>query len=437
MKSNLLKGTLILTFAGIITRILGFFYRIYLSNTLGATKLGIYQLVFPIYGICFTLYASGIQTGVSQLISSSIGNHNKLHSTLKKTIFTGLIMSLFIACTLSIIVHTYADSIATNILSAPDCAPLLRLLSYIFPFCGVTSIINGFFYGINNAKVPAITQMIEQVVRIAFVILISFSGNLVTCQIAIIALILGELASNIFNVISLIRNKYFKEKGNGRNKLCLPSLLKLSLPLSGTRLIISMLNSLETILIPSMLMQYGLTNVQALATYGILTGMALPFILFPSAITNSLSVLLLPTISNAMGENDQNRIRHTCQVAIKYTLLLGFLSMGFFLISGKHLGNWIFHNESSGIFIMILSILCPFLYCSTTLGSIINGLGKTHITFLNTVVGLSFRIAILVILTPRIGIYGYLIGLLMSQILITLLDGIYLYRLNKNFRTLI
>lgn len=69
MKNKMLKGTIILTVAGVITRVIGFLYRIFLANLLGDTKLGIYQMIFPIYGICFTLYASGLQTAVSQLVA--------------------------------------------------------------------------------------------------------------------------------------------------------------------------------------------------------------------------------------------------------------------------------------------------------------------------------------------------------------------------------
>jgi len=64
-KNTIIKGTLILTFAGLLTRLIGFFYRIFLSKALGAETLGLYQLIFPVYGICFTIYASGIQTAIS------------------------------------------------------------------------------------------------------------------------------------------------------------------------------------------------------------------------------------------------------------------------------------------------------------------------------------------------------------------------------------
>ena len=73
--SHLFKGTLILTLAGFITRIIGFF-RIFLSNTMGAERLGIYQLIFPVYGICFTIYATGIQSAISRLVAFELGKKN-------------------------------------------------------------------------------------------------------------------------------------------------------------------------------------------------------------------------------------------------------------------------------------------------------------------------------------------------------------------------
>ena len=76
MKNAILKGTFILTITGLLTRILGFFYRIYLADAIGAEMLGIYQLIFPVYGICYTIYASGIQTAVSKLVAEATMQQN-------------------------------------------------------------------------------------------------------------------------------------------------------------------------------------------------------------------------------------------------------------------------------------------------------------------------------------------------------------------------
>lgn len=424
MKNQLLKGTIILTCAGIVTRLLGFAYRIFLAGKLGETNLGIYQLVFPVYNICFTLYAAGIQTAVSQMIS-----HEK-RSRHPGIIKSGICLSLVTALSLSLLLFRFADWTGASFLGTKETASLLRILAVIFPFCGITSVINGYFYGISDAKIPAISQIIEQLFRVGFVSGISIlvlSGRL-SAEIAVMGLIAGELASNIYNITHLLPLVSFRDIRKSRFQL--KRLLQLSLPLSGNKLIISLLGSIESVLIPAMLCRYGYSDGDALAIFGILTGIVLPFILFPGTLTNSLSVLLLPAISRAAGNEQYHSVRQTTNVAIRYSILLGVLTSSLFLNFGKEIGILVFQSENAGKILTVLSFLCPFLYVSTTLTSVINGLGKTGVTFLHTVLGLCLRIVFLIFITPYRGIYGYLLGLTISQILICLLNGIYLVRKN-------
>lgn len=424
MKEKILKGTIFLTIAGILTRIIGFLYRIFLANTLGETELGIYQLVFPVYSICFTLYAAGLQTAVSQLVS------NPHYKYSKKVIQTGIILSLCISFSLSALVFSFSDFISVHFLFTEKTSDLLKILALIFPFCGVTSMINGYFYGLREAKVPAITQMIEQLFRVGFVFLIYISSYCeFSSKVAVAGLIAGEISSNIYNLVSLKRTKGI-ETGTlhiSRRKIA-HSIIQQAVPLSGTKLVISLLASIESVLIPIMFTKYGLSHDDSLALYGVITGIVLPFILFPGTITNSLSVLLLPEISKADNENNQAKITHTTKITIKYSLLLGCIATAIFLNFGKLIGIFFFHSENAGKLLTLLAVICPFIYVSTTLASIINGLSKTHITFRNTVSGLLVRILFLIFVTPRYGVYGYLFGLLLSQIIISILDGAYLIK---------
>ena len=205
-------------------------------------------------------------------------------------------------------------------------------------------------------------------------------------------------------------------------------LLGQAIPLSATRLTISVLSAAEAVLIPIMLQFSGLNRIDSFALYGITTGIVLPFILFPGTITNSLSVLLLPEVSKAYYEKDNSKIMRTTQITIKYSLLLGCIAMAVFVCFGPQIGTMFFHNPRSGKLLSLLSMICPFVYVSTTLASIINGLSKSSITFRNTVIGLVLRIAFLITATPYFGIYGYLLGMLVSQILISILDGYYLVK---------
>ena len=109
LKSNLAKGTLILTAAGFLSRILGFFYRIWLSDHLGSELLGIYQMIFPISGVCYTIYASGIQTAISKITAE--------RNASVSVFFHGLILSLFLSLLLSLGLYEGAPFLASHFLS--------------------------------------------------------------------------------------------------------------------------------------------------------------------------------------------------------------------------------------------------------------------------------------------------------------------------------
>ena len=249
---------------------------------------------------------------------------------------------------------------------------------------------------------------------------------------AVIGIVVGEIASSIYNFLSLFVSKSPTEliilgvdpKAKSiRRKEIVKNLLSLSIPLSANRFLINILHSMEAVLIPTMLRRFGLSNREALSSFGVLNGMSIPFIMFPTALINALAVLLLPTISEAQAVNNDNLIGKTTSVSIKYSLIIGIISTAIFIIFGKDLGYAVFHNPEAGSYLIILAWLCPFIYLATTLGSIINGLGKAHITFINSVVGSLSKILLICILIPKIGIKGYLIALLICQLLITALDS--------------
>lgn len=441
-KNTIIKGTLILTIAGFATRFIGVFYKIYLAKLMGAEMMGVYQLVFPVYGVCFTLYASGIQTSISRLIAAERGKNND--SNIKKILAVGIFFSISIALVLSVLLYMNSDYVARRLLLEPRSAKSLRVLAIVFPFCGVTACTNGYYYGIKKASVPGLSQLFEQIVRVLSVYIIAtFMGNgnvTLTCELAVLGLGFGEIVSNLYNVFSFIKGtskdgkrRLYTYKKNSffstiRKEQIPRNILKLAIPLTSNRLLISLLQSFEAVLIPNMLKSSGLSSGDALSIYGILTGMSMPFIMFPSTITNSFAVMLLPEVSEAQAAQNNRLIDSTTSISIKYSLLIGILSTGIFIIFGKPLGIVIYHNKLSGSFLTTLAWLCPFLYLSTTLGSIINGLGKAHITFFNTVVGLTIRILFIIFMVPKKGIAGYLIGLLVSQLIISFLDGLAIYR---------
>lgn len=421
-KHTLIAGTLLLTATGLASRVLGFFYRIFLSRTIGAEGLGIYQMVFPIYGICFSICAGSIQTAISRFTAS-----DRAHA--KKTLLTGFLISFSLSLILAGLIIRFSDFLAVHILMEPRCAPLLPAMALAFPCTSVHACISGYYYGKEKVQIPAVAQLAEQCIRIFTVFLAADicreQGKQVTVLIAVLGLVAGEASSALFTLLSflLFGHKYSdseEKTGDSILSIAVP-LMALAMPLMANRLVMNLLQSTEAILIPSRLGLFGLTHSQAVSIYGVLTGMAMPFIMFPSAIVNSLAVILLPTVARHQSSGNSSGITDSIAMSFRYSLYMGILCIGIFTCFGEQLGIQVFKNEDAGTFISILAWLCPFLYLATTMGSILNGLGKTPVTFFHNLVSLLLRLGFVVVGIPRFGILAYLWGMLAGELLLSLL----------------
>ena len=428
LKSTLAKGTLILTAAGFLSRILGFFYRIWLSEHLGSELLGIYQMIFPISSVCYTIYASGIQTAISKITAERKASLS--------VFFHGLSLSLFLSLLLSLLLYEGAPFLATHFLFEERTIAPLRILSFMFPFGAVTACCNGYNYGKSNSRGPAVSQLTEQVIRIAcaYFIVFTFQELHFSCELAVLVLVIGEAVSALVSLLSLVSSECKGKKLTQKrlHKSGLKDISLLALPLTFHRLIINLLHSFEATLVPYTLQQSGMTKAMALSQYGILNGMAFPFIFFPTALTGSLSVLLLPVVSKANKEENQQYLHKVIRLSLVFSGGLGFACTVFFLITGDFLGNFVFHESQAGEYIRILAWLCPFMYLSSTLGSILNGLGKVYQTFAISVISLVIKIGCLMLLVPKYGMAAYFFTLLVSQGFSTIAEAIALARAGSN-----
>lgn len=421
-KKIFLRGTILLTFAGLTSRLMGFFYRIFLANTIGAEGMGIYQLIFPIYSVCFSLCASGIETAVSKLTAEkyALGDSKKAFEILK----TGILITFTLSVSCSLFIYHYAQPLSIIFLKEPECTELLKFLAFTIPLGTVQSCICGYYFGVHKAGVPAAAQLVEQTCRIGCVFLIYhiFRTNHteISPVIAVIGLVFGELCTLLFT-LTCFSFQPQKQHSASFTQLfsCTKEILSLSTPLTLSRICINLLASLEAALIPNALKSYGMDSATALSVYGILNGMALPFILFPNALTGSLSIMLLPAVSESQANGKLLTLKQTIRKTFSFCLFLGTSCLIFFLLFGRFLGEFFFSSQLAGNFMTILAWICPFLYLNTTLNSVLNGLGLTHITFFNGIFGLFLRIGFIYFLIPKIGIHGYLLGLLASQFFMT------------------
>ncbi len=434
VKRTILKGTVILTITGFATRFMGFFYRIFLSHTFGEEGVGLYQLIFPVYALCFSLTCAGIETALARCVAkrASVGKKKEARTLL----FTAMAISVSLSAVIMLALQRYADAVAAQFLQEERCAGLLIILSYAFPFASIHSCIVGYYLGLKQTKIPAFSQLIEQAVRILSVYLFYLIGEKngagFGISIAVGGLVTGEIASSMF-CLKHIAKKAPLYQSLTRKITKFPRYLSLagelfllSAPLTASRVLLNLLQSIEAVSIPLKLQAHGMSVSQSLSVYGVLTGMALPCVLFPSAITNSVSTMLLPTVAEAQTLNRERQMRNIIQKSVCCCVLLGTLCCMLLLLSGQWIGLVIFNSRSAGDYIVTLAWMCPFLYANTTLISIINGIGKTALSFLINTFSLILRIFSVFYCIPVLGIEGYLLGLLASQLASFLLCILYL-----------
>ena len=436
-KQAIIKGTFILTFTGFATRFMGFFYRIFLSHTFGEEGVGLYQLIFPVYALCFSLTSAGIELALSRCVATRTTKGDQREA--KELLYTALTLTVTISVLVILLLQKYSVFISEHFLHEPRCAGLLVILSYAFPFASVHSCICGYYFGLKQTGIPAVSQFLEQTARILSVFLLYLYGLRHGIQfgisIAVAGLVAGECISSLFVLRALLRKGYGRILSRIPLRGCLRharELLSLSIPLTASRVLLNLLQSVEAVSIPVKLQAFGMSLSQSLGTYGVLTGMALPCILFPSAITNSVSTMLLPAVAEIQALDRRHELTDLIHKVTYSCILLGSICCVSLLCFGKWIGAILFHSPAAGDYIITLAWICPFLYTNHTLISTFNGIGKTTLSFCINSASLSIRIAAVFFLIPAIGIKGYLWGLLASQICVFLFCLVYLeYYLHK------
>lgn len=428
-KHPIIIGTLILTATGFASRLIGFFFRIFLSQNFGEEQVGLYQLIFPIYALCFSFTCAGIQTAIARHTARKVSLGKQEDAV--RLLYLGLTSSLFLSFVTLVVLQKNAASLAIQVLGDIRCESMLYAISYALPFASIHSCVCGYYFGLKQTKVPAISQLVEQLTRVCAVFIIYQiilkNNGIPNIFIAVLGIVCGEFASASFSFFCFYRHKKLKKTFAWKSFFSLfQELFSLALPLSSSRVLLNILQSIESVSIPLRLQQYGYNSADALSNYGVLTGMVLPCVFFPTALTNSISTMLLPSVAEIQATKNYSKIKLVIQKVFLSCFSLGFFCCIVLFFFSSFIGNRIFHSELAGSYLKVLAWICPFLYLNATLISIINGLGNASFSFLINLLSLTIRIISIFILIPSIGMNGYLFGLLCSQLSTSFLASLYL-----------
>ena len=425
-KKSLLYGTVILTAANFIVRILGFIYRIFLSRMIGAQGMGVIQLIFPVYMITITLTATGIPVAVSRIIAQRKAIGDDLG--IKRTLRIAITAIIIIGSIISLLVLLNVDMIATQILHEPRTHSALMVFFPCIIVTGLGAVLKGYFYGTKNIHPPAISEIVEQLIRIVFVLvlLVSFSDLNIEMYavIVVLGMVIGEFTSLFY-----LHYHYHRHSKNACSSMRTPSkfaLLKevasIAAPVTFTRFISTLMMSLNAILIPQKLMSAGLSNSEAVGLFGIVSGMVMPLLFFPFTLISALSVIIIPNLSESVMLKNWSNIRDKISKSILLTCLTAFCCMGLLFPLGYPIGIVLYKEPAVGKYLGLLLWSLPFICLQHSLSSILNGLEKQNRAAMHFIIGGAIQLTCTYFLIPSLGIMGFVIGFMTSSILVTILN---------------
>lgn len=398
MKS-LFKTVAYITIFSVATRAMGFVFRIYLSRTLGAEALGLYQVALSVFSVLLTVVASGMPVVISKLTAKYYAKKDKnsegglVSAALLISVITSLVLIVLVLAFKGVFSALFADD---------RCYTILLVLLPAILCSAIYNVFRGAMWGHSNYFPYCITELFEQIARIVIcVFLLTFGVSSLSPSIsAALSLSIASLLSAILAVVLYFVYGGRMKKPNGVYK----EVLRSNTSITGVRVASSLVQPIIALIVPARLMAAGYTSAQAMSSYGVAMGMTMPFLFIPITLVSSLSMVLIPDLSTALANKDGEHVNNRIFSSITFALLITFILIPLYIGAGENIGLFFYDNIESGRLLASAAwVMLPFALLNIT-SAILNALGLEVKSFVNYLFGSIFMFAGIIFLPQLIGV---------------------------------
>ena len=414
MKNIFIKNTIILIIGGFITKILSMFIKIIITRNISENAMSLYMLTIPSYNLFITIVSSGFGITISKLISE-----NKINK--KKLISTAFIISTIISFSLVILIIVFSKYICILLHNKDLYYPLISTILSL-PFIGISSILKGYFLGKNKMHINVISNLIEQIIRIILfmTILNKIDNDILACTFIIGSNIINEIISVIILSIFLPKTNINKKNIITYDKEIKKEILSISIPTTTSRLIGTLSYFFEPIILTNLLILNGYSNDYIKLEYGILTGYSMQLLLLPSFFSMAISQSIIPIISNAYVNKRYSYIKKKVKSILLLSLIIGITYISIILINPNIFLKLIYNTNKGIDYIKVMAPIFILLYIQTPITAILQSINLSRVTMKSTICGTGIKILLIIILSfCNIGIYSYIIPILVNIIFVT------------------
>ena len=437
MKSkNFLRGALILSFGGVVCKVLGAIYRVPLANILGEVGMGVYQLVYPIYAFAIVFVNGGITSSLSFLVAK---NKDKLdYASLKKFFWASLILSTAYSIVVGLGLVIFSSRIA-NLLGNFSAGKGLLFSGISILFCGIISSVRGWFQGFENMTPTAISQVVEQLFKVGIGIWLAVILLKYGVEWAVAGAFLGVLAGEIVASLYLVIYSLFKggKENVGEQRLGFKSAFRqvgsgwIGFGLTG--LIVPFTTMLESFMVVNLLKNSGINQDMATALFGIQSGMIGSLINFPMIFAIALSSAIIPSIGYLLS-SDRNEATNKINLTLKLVVCLTLPCVVGMMVISPNIISLFYPTLKADmasvavVLLLVSAINILYLGLLQITSAILQAMGKIWLVVLSSLLGSLLKIGIILLLVPNqninilgaaiAGIVGYFVPCVINLFII-------------------
>ncbi len=399
-----------MTAVNLTLRTVALVFGAYISRTVGAEGIGLNTLITTVYSFALTFATSGVSLTVTRLVASLIGEGRE--KGIGRTLRGAIIYSLaFSGAATAALAGLSGFFVKVAIGDTRALLPLQILSLSLIP-AALTGVFSGYFIGVRHVSRNAAIQVLGQFLRVGLTVYLLTSMASGGVESAVAALCIGSTAAEFLTFIAALITYFLDRAATARRwgderGSDVRSVGAMALPLAISAYIRSALLALEHSIIPKRLEKRGESLSEALSSFGIMHGMALPVILYPMSPLSSFSGLLVPEFAETDAAGEAERASRMASEALTATLGYSIAVSVMLYVFSEELGYSVYGSYGAGYFIAMLSPVVPIMYLDHVVDSILKGIGEHVYSMWVNIIDSALSVILVWLLLPIFGISGY------------------------------
>lgn len=413
-KLPIFYSALMLTGVNLLLRFAGTSFQVYLSNRIGAAGIGLLQLVMSVGSLAMVAGIGGIRTATMYLTAEELGRKRPQNVTF---VLSGCFLySICFSGCIAALLYRFAPWVASVWIGDPRTMDALRLYAAFLPVSCLCGVMTGYFTAAQRIGTLAVVEVAEQLCSMVLTLgaLALFAGN--DPVRACLCVILGSAAGSFLTLGCLVILRMREHTPAGPRIPVSARLFHTALPLAVADDLKIGINTVENLMVPKRLaLNAAVSN--PLASFGMVSGMVFPVIMFPAAILFGLTELLVPELARCAAAGSERRIHYLVKKGLRVALLYGTAIGGLLFLLSETLCIKLYNQTDAANFMRAYALLVPMLYCDIVTDAMTKGLGQQKICVRYNIFTSFLDVIFLYLLLPRYGMEGYFVSFLVTHLI--------------------